>query len=255
MNEFDLIVGTHSIAEAIKNPKRFDKYLVLTEEGLDELKKKTGLTKLDLQKVKTEMVASHKLQEEAKVHYRKLDLEYQRVPSQCFLIASPLELKEVNWLYEQAVTRDQFRILVLDQISDVNNAAAIMRTASFYGIDAIVMPGKKSFGMTPSFFRIASGATEFIEVVPVNNLAKTISKLIEIGVDVIALSEHASENFAIETNHKKHCLVLGKEDTGISNAVLRVIPKRMSLSSQGNIKSLNVSVAASVAMEKCFGIL
>jgi 23S rRNA (guanosine2251-2'-O)-methyltransferase len=51
------------------------------------------------------------------------------------------------------------------------------------------------------------------------------------------------------------CLVLGKEETGISNAVLRLIDHKLSLTPKGDIKSLNVSVAASIAMEKSFGKL
>lgn len=253
--DFDLIVGTHSIACAIKNSKRSSNELYATEEGLLELQKKTSLTKKDLEKVSIQIISSHKLQEDAKNLYKKLDLEYQRVPSGCFLITSQKETKDVKWLYDEVITQDKFRVLCLDQVSDVNNAAAILRTASFYGVNAVVVPGKNSFGMTPSFYRIASGSAEFIEIVPVNNMAKTISKLVDMGIDVIGLSEHASENFEVNKKTNKHCLVLGKEDTGISHAVLRVIEKRMSLTSQGDILSLNVSVAAAVAMEKCFGIV
>lgn len=250
--DFDLIVGAHSIASALRNSKRGNLKLFATEEGLLELQKKTSLSKKDLVNIDLEMLSSHKLQEDAKNFYKKLELEYQRVPSGCMLIASKKEVKDVKWLYDEVISQDKFRILCLDQISDVNNAAAILRTASFYGVNAVVVPGKNSFGMTPSFFRIASGAAEHIEIIPVNNMAKTISKLVDMGIDVIGLSEHASENFEVDKKNSKHCLVLGKEDTGISHAVLRVIQKRMSLTSQGEILSLNVSVAAAIAMEKCF---
>jgi 23S rRNA (guanosine2251-2'-O)-methyltransferase len=52
----------------------------------------------------------------------------------------------------------------------------------------------------------------------------------------------------------KICLLLGAEETGLSHAVARLVQKNLSLTSQGSIKSLNVSSAAAIAMEKCFGI-
>ncbi|MEX0798606.1 MAG: RNA methyltransferase substrate-binding domain-containing protein, partial [Bacteriovoracaceae bacterium] len=61
MSDLDLIIGVHSVAAALKNPKRNIKKLVATEEGRDELRKKCDFSKVDVQ-----LVSSHKLQEEAK---------------------------------------------------------------------------------------------------------------------------------------------------------------------------------------------
>jgi 23S rRNA (guanosine2251-2'-O)-methyltransferase len=70
----------------------------------------------------------------------------------------------------------------------------------------------------------------------------------------LALSEHAKGSLEDElhSNAKGICLVLGKEDVGISNAVLRVIPHHISLESMGDTQSLNVSIAAAITMERCF---
>src|SRR5690606_24723118 len=143
------------------------------------------------------------------------------------------------------------RILCLDQISDVHNGAAILRTASFYGIDTVVLPGKKSFGESATYFRIASGAHEFLNLVKVNNLGKNLTKLKELGTLTRGLSEHADQELeaAMVRRHAGSvALVLGKEETGISNAVMRVLDHTMSIKSQGSIQSLNVSVAAAVSM-------
>lgn len=255
MNEVDLIVGIHSIGAALLNKNRTPKKIYFTEEGKKELLKRTDVTNETLSSISCEMLSSHGLQEKGKELYKELDLEFQRIPSQIFLIAEPLEVYDNNWLYEEIAKKDDLKILCLDQVSDVHNGAAILRTASFYGIDIVVLPGKKSFGFTPSFFRIASGATEFLKLVQVNNLGKVISKLQSGGITCIGLTEHA-ENPITESiiNDSKLglCLVLGKEETGISHAVLRLIKHHLSLESQGEIKSLNVSVASAIAMEKCF---
>lgn len=251
MSDTDLIIGLHSIAAAIENPQRELVELVCTDDGLSELKKRC-----DLRKISPRLVGPHKLQEEGKKHFRDLKSDFNRIPSGAFLIAQKLPEKDAKFLYDIAAQGEQ-RILCLDQVTDVHNGAAILRTAAFYGVNTVVLPGKNSFGETPTYFRIASGAHEYLNLVKVNNLAKTVTKLKEIGVMTIGLSEHAEETLETQTiraNPGGVALVLGKEETGISHAVMRVIEHKMSIASQGQIKSLNVSVAAAVSMEKCFGI-
>lgn len=247
----DLIVGIHSIAAAIENPNRELVKLVATEVARDELRKKIALNKLEVQ-----LVSSHKLQEMGKEIYKEMGLEYQRIPGGAFLLADSLIETDAKELYNLASSGGK-RILCLDQISDVHNGAAILRTASFYGVDAVVLPGKKSFGETPTYFRIASGAHEYLKLVKVNNLAKTLTKLKELGTLTIGLSEHADAELSqdlIKKHNGSVALVLGKEETGISHAVMRILDHKMAITSQGDIKSLNVSVAAAVSMEKCFSI-
>lgn len=252
MEEFNLVIGIHSIVAALKNSNRRIIKLVLTEDAKTEISKLINLSDIPI-----EMYASHKVQEEAKKYFKQLDLEYHRVPSGAFLLASPLERLAVSDLYKKVEEKNNLRVLCLDQITDVHNAAAILRTASFYNLDYVVIPDKKSFGLTPSFFRIASGAAEYVPLVETGKLVRTVTKLKELGVICVALSEHAKGNFTDfirgkETNN--FCLILGREDVGISNAVLRVTDFHMSLPTQGDIQSLNVSIAGAIAMEKCFGL-
>ncbi len=247
MDEFDLVVGLHSIKCALQNKSRNFYKLVGTEESLADLKQEIKSSQVEVQ-----MVSSHKAQEEAKVYFKKRGLEYHRVPGNCFLVCSALEVLDVAKLY--AEVKPGLRILALDQISDVHNAGAILRTASFYNIDFVIIPQRNSFGLTPSFFRIASGATEYVKLVETTKLTRTLTKLKELGCSTIALSEHAEGDLesVLSDVSRSLVLVLGKEDTGISNAVLRVCDHKMSLESQGSIKSLNVSIASAIAMEKCF---
>ncbi len=250
MENFDLVIGIHSIICALKNPNRVAYSLVVTEDALTEIKKS-----VNLEGIKVELYASHKVQEEAKKYFRQKDLEYHRVPSGAFLLCSELATVSIPEFYKALEEKEGLKILCLDQVTDVHNAAAIIRTACFYGVDFIVVPDKKSFGLTPSFFRIASGAAEYVPLVPVNKLTKVIAKLNSMGVATIALSEHAKGDLIVDevqATKKSICIVLGREDVGISNAVLRLIENHISLKSQGEIKSLNVSIAAAVVMEKCF---
>lgn len=248
----DLIVGAHSIAAALLNPRRSTVDLVATEEGWADFLKRSRIDQRQL-KVKPRYLASHAVQELAKDLYYERKLEYQRIPGNTFLVSTPLESHDPGWLRENISRFDKLRILALDQVSDVHNGGAILRTACFFGIDIVILPQENSFGFTPSFFRIASGATEHLTVVRSSHLARTLALLGEEGVQVWGLSEHSKEPLnPNDLASPKVCLVLGAEDEGLSNSVMRNVSKTLSLTSQGEIKSLNVSTAATLAMQLCF---
>lgn len=250
VTDFDLIFGLHSIAAALGNPRRVHVRLVATDEGLSELQKKHRINPKNLN-VKIEMMSSHNLQEEAKKLCSWMDVEFFRVPSGVFLETSQLETYEL----QDFIKAPEIKILALDQITDVHNGAAILRTACFYGINAVLIPSAKSFGLTPSFYRIASGATEYVSLIRVNSLSRAVTQMNESGILTVGLSEHSSENLTQDDlrSQKKICLLLGAEETGLSNAVARLVQKNLSLQSQGEIKSLNVASAAAITMEKVFG--
>lgn len=248
--EFDLIFGLHSIAAALTNSRREHIKLVATDEGLMELSKKHKINPKQI-KVQVELLSSHQLQENAKKLCHYMDVEFTRVPSQIYLQTSKLETYQI----QDFLKIPKVKLLALDQITDVHNGAAILRTASFYGVTGVLIPSEKSFGLTPSFYRIASGATEYINLIRVNSLSRAVSQLNEAGFNTVGLSEHSSENLKPSDLRSldKICLLLGAEETGLSNAVARLVQKNLSLPSQGGIKSLNVASAAAIAMEKCFG--
>lgn len=248
-----MIVGIHSIAEALKNPDREIFEIVATDEGLEELKKRGGLTRNEIPMNKVRLMEGHALQEEAKAIYRDMEMEFQRIPSGVYMLVSPIYIWEPTWIYQQLESRIPIKILALDQVTDAHNGAAIMRTAAFYGVDAILISARGNFGLGPGFARIASGATEHVKIVRCSALPKTITKIKDLGAICIGLSEHATADLETIDTTKPICLVLGAEDVGMSHAVSRVVDTTISFKPAGKIKSLNVSVAAAIAMEKIFG--
>jgi len=246
---FDLIVGIHSIAEAITNRPSAVRKIIATAEGLKEFRKKTRLDK-EIKQFDVKIVSPHDVQKMAEQFYKELELSFQRVPSQIFMVVDPVETYDLAWLYDQIDKSPRYKILCLDQVTDVHNAAAIMRTAAFYGVDCVVTGAKGHFGTGPSFARIASGAIEHVNIVICSSLPKAITKLIEKNVSVIGFSEHAKEDGDGVDTSGHVALVLGAEDVGMSNAVSRVVEHRVAIKPLGKIKSLNVSVAAAIAMER-----
>lgn len=245
METKDIILGRHSIKCALENPRRSGLELYGTEEGIAALGNAA-------KNASVKVLAPHGLQEKAKFLFKEKGFEFQRVTSGVMLVCDSLGFGDIAECYKKIEKGEYKKILCLDQITDVHNAGAILRTACFYGVDAIILPGKKTFAATPSFFKIASGSFEFSSLYPVQNLSKTISKFNELGVQTIALSEHAKEHFEVGDGGQSLCLILGREDEGVSHAVMRNAAYTLSLESQGGIKSLNVSIAAAVSMERCF---
>lgn len=251
MAEQDIIIGLHSIAEALKNPRRTHYRLIGTDDGMKELQRKHGLDPRRQNDLRAEFYKPDEFVKQTQEVYRHLGLEYRRIPSGVMLLSSPLELQDVAWLYNMCDQNSELKLLVLDSVTDGHNAAAILRSASFFGCDAVVFAQKGSFGVTPSFARIASGALEHVPLVQVASLPKTLTQLAAKNIELIGFSEHA-ENAADNPEAKKVALVLGAEETGLSHAVERLLTRKVALKSYGKIKSLNVSVAAALAMERCF---
>ncbi|MFN8369974.1 MAG: TrmH family RNA methyltransferase [Bacteriovoracaceae bacterium] len=249
----ELIFGIHSIKEAIFNPNRNSHELYATEKGLTDFLEKNRLKKSDLKLSKLLILDSHQIHEAAKKFAKESDFEIDRVPSQIFLRTTPLEIKDVTWLYAQIKNKNVKKIIALDQITDVHNMGAICRTASFYGVDAVLFSQKNDLKLSPAFFRIASGSSEYLSLVKTNNLPKTIAKLLEYNSEVVGFCETGDEAGDTKLNSDECVvLVLGAEDTGLSFAVKRLLVKKFKFTPKGKIQTLNVSVAAAVAMEKFF---
>ena len=252
----DLVMGIHSIREAVLNPKREKLKIIGTESGLKDLTK--GMSRAFKERVSSncETLPLHGVQETAKKLCTSMGFNFSRVPSQVFMITVSQGTYSVGQAFREIEKRDEAKIICLDSVTDAHNAAAILRTASFYGVSFVVTSAKGAFGKGPTFSRIASGALEHIKIVRTSSLPKFIRTLGDKGIGCIGLTEHADlslEDASKEyLENSKMCLVFGSEDRGLSNAVLRVLPKKISLKSSGMIKSLNVSVATAISMEKIF---
>ncbi len=247
---FDIIVGIHGIYHALKNREVSACKLFATKEGQKELRKRDNSLLSNLEIID---VSTHGLQGKAQKYYKELNLKYSRIPSNAFLLAPPLKIQGVAWLYNIIETNSAARLICLDGVTDIHNAAAILRTSAFYGVDALIISGKGSFGITPSLFRMASGATEYVQIVTCSNLSKVIQKIKDKGVLCVGLSEYADQTFSGKLyDNESQCLLLGAEDRGLSHSVSRVVTDLIKLESHGEIQSLNVSVAAALAMQKLF---
>ena len=137
-------------------------------------------------------------------------------------------------------------ILVLDQITDVRNFGAIVRTASCGGVDAIVIPEKGIARIGADVVKTSAGAIHTMPVCQVKSLPATIRFLKDSGIMTVAASEKAGLVYTDCRMDGPLAIVMGAEDKGISSQVLKLADAQVRIPIFGKIESLNVSVAAGV---------
>lgn len=255
MDNFEIVIGLHSIAMALKNPAREILEICATKEGMADLRKKGDLSEEYLNKKIINQVSGQDFLRAAQQDYAQIGAKYQRIPSQVYLKVSPATIYDFAEIYKILEEKKSIKIICLDQVTDVHNAAAIIRTAAFYGADVLLVAQKGDFNVSPFFARTASGALECVKIVKCNSLPKVLSKLDGLNIRCIGFSEHEKNerSEAIEsTAFAGTCLVMGPEDKGLSFAIMRVLKEMVAFKAKGEIHSLNVSVAAAIAMEKYF---
>lgn len=149
----------------------------------------------------------------------------------------------VPQLYEDGVLPF---IVVLDGITDVRNFGAIARTCECAGVDAIVIPERGSVSVGGDAVKTSAGALLHIPVCRVGSTAWAVRFLKDNGYNVVAVSEKADMSYVEGEYTGPVALVMGAEDTGISENTLSECTTKVGIPMFGNIGSLNVSVAAGV---------
>lgn len=138
--------------------------------------------------------------------------------------------------------------LLLDRITDVRNFGAICRTAECAGAHAVIIPSRGSALINADAVKTSAGALLRIPVAREHNLKETIHYLKTCGIRIIACTEKGSKPvFEAELN-APCCIVLGSEEDGISPEYLKLCDEKARIPMIGKIASLNVSVAAGIAL-------
>lgn len=139
-------------------------------------------------------------------------------------------------------------VVVLDGVEDPRNLGAILRTAEAAGADGVVLPERHSAGLSETVARASSGALEHVRVARVGNLAQALEALKERGIWVVGFDAAGTERWDAVDLQKPVALVLGGEGRGIRRLVRERCDHLVSIPHFGHVSSLNVSVAAGVAL-------
>lgn len=139
-------------------------------------------------------------------------------------------------------------LVLLDGVEDPHNVGAIVRTALAADADGMLIPERRSAGLTETVARVSAGALAYLPVAQVKNLARAIEQLKEANFWVVGLDEHAEKSYT-EVNYKgRIAVVMGSEGAGLHELVRKRCDFVVSIPTSGPVGSLNVSVAAGIVL-------
>ena len=136
-------------------------------------------------------------------------------------------------------------VLILDGITDPQNFGAILRVADGFGVDLVVIPEHESVGLTPAAIKASAGASEWVAVAQVTNLARAIDTLKEKGYWVYAAAADGDRADKIDFTGKV-AIVMGSEGKGVRRNVAEHCDRAVSIPMVGHVDSFNVASAAAV---------
>ena len=223
-----ILYGWHTVSLALANPKRRFRKLLLTENAAHRLTEENIPTRIT-----PEIVRPNEID-------RLLGAD--AVHQGLYAEAEPLASPDLETLAPEGL------VLVLDQITDPHNVGAILRSAAAFAVKAIVTTARHSPEATGVLAKSASGALELVPLVTVQNLARALTALNERGFQTVGLDSEGSENLADIALHAPLALVLGAEGKGLRQLTRETCSAVARLDMPGEIKSLNVSNAAVLAL-------
>ncbi len=230
------IYGIRSILEAIKSKINIDKVWLLKGQ-------KNGLS-LNLENELKKNNISYSFVPIERLERFKFKNHQGAVASISPIIFDNLEdvilkniSKKINPIY-----------LVLENITDMRNIGAIIRSASATGVTNIILPKTESGRINDDTVKTSSGAIFSVSISKVDHIKDAIFLLKSKNIEIISITEKAN-NTIYETELKKPlAIVMGSEKKGISKSVIKMSDKSAKLPMKGKISSLNVSVACATVL-------
>ena len=143
--------------------------------------------------------------------------------------------------------------IICDHIQDTNNLGAIVRSAAAFGFDILAIPSKRSVKLSEKVFSISSGGLERVNVLMYNSIFSLIKKLSSLDIWTIGLDMGGNTRINdVDFNQQNVALFLGSEEKGMSQEVKNKLDVISKIEMLDSTESLNVSVAAAVAMHEIF---
>lgn len=163
-------------------------------------------------------------------------------------LIAPITFQQIEEILPEIMEKKTPLLLLLDRITDVRNFGAIARTAECAGVDAIVISEKGSAQVGADAVKTSTGAIMRIPICREVNLKNTVQYLKKQGIDVVACTEKTEDNMYLPDYTKAVAIIMGSEENGISEPLLKRADHRASIPMFGEIGSLNVSVASGIIL-------
>jgi 23S rRNA (guanosine2251-2'-O)-methyltransferase len=237
LGEEEYLAGKHPVLEAMKAGRSINKIFMSNQaqrhlvQPIMEEAKARGIVVQQVDKSKLDRLVP--------------DVQHQGVVAQAAAVA----YAEVDDLLARAAERGEAPLIVLlDEVEDPHNLGSVLRTADCTGVHGVIVPKRRSAGLTAVVAKTSAGAVEYVPVARVANLVQTMEKLKAAGLWIAGADAGAKEGFYDTNLTGPLAIVIGNEGQGLSRLVRERCDFFLSLPMVGQINSLNASVAAGVIL-------
>ena len=229
--------GRNALQEALRSGRTIDKVFIASGD-IDR-----GLQRLAAEAKEAGAVI-------VPVDRRKLDaMSFTRAHQGVITLAAAHEYCTIDDILEEAAARGENALIVIcDELTDPHNLGAIMRSAECAGAHGVIIPKRRSVGLTATVAKASAGAVEYMKVARVTNINKAIGELKEKGVWVFGTAAEGSIPMYQADLTGPAALVIGNEGDGMSPLVQKNCDVTVSIPMRGRISSLNASAAASILL-------
>lgn len=227
MKEKTIIYGRNPLKEAIKAGRKIEKvYLSTNDQGIISFLKEK---KIKYETLSSEILAS------------KFGLSTQGVVAE----VAPYEYRNLEDVIAEIKHPLPFFVM-LDGLEDPHNLGAIIRTAEACQVDGIIIPKNRSVGLNATVVKVSTGAIEYVNLIEVTNLVRTLEDLKKKGFWVVGADMDGEIDFHDQDYQMPLVLVIGSEGKGISRLVKESCDFLVHIPMYGKVNSLNASVSAGI---------
>ncbi|MDD2417435.1 MAG: 23S rRNA (guanosine(2251)-2'-O)-methyltransferase RlmB [Oscillospiraceae bacterium] len=231
----DYIAGRNAVSEALRSGRAIDKVLVAKGE-------RTGSIVMLLAQCREKNVPVKE------VDIRRLDSLAGRNHQGIIAVAACKEYASVDDIFDAAQKKGEPPfIIVCDELEDPHNLGAIVRTADAAGAHGVIIPKRRSAGLTSAVYKASAGAVEYVPVARVSNISDVLRELKKRGVWIYGL-DMQGEAWCTADLKGAAAIVVGSEGRGVGRLVREQCDFILSLPMLGNVSSLNASVACGILL-------
>lgn len=236
----EYIVGKNPVIEALKSKRDINKILIAEGSQRGQMQQITQLAKEG--NVLVQLVPKKKLDQITEQNHQGV-LAY----------VAAYQYAELDDLFTAAEKKNEPPFfLLLDEIEDPHNLGSIMRTADAAGAHGIIIPKRRAVGLTATVAKASTGAIEYIPVVRVTNMARTIDELKERGIWIAGTDASGKQDYRQLDGTLPLGLVIGSEGKGMGRLIKDKCDFLIRLPMAGHVTSLNASVAAALLMYEVY---
>lgn len=229
--------GRNALTEALRSGRTIDKVFIASGET------DRGLQRLAAQAKEAGAVV-------VPVDRRKLDaMSVTHAHQGVITLAAAHEYVTVEDILQEAADRGENALLVIcDELTDPHNLGAIIRSAECAGAHGVIIPKRRSVGLTATVAKASAGAVEYMKVARVTNINQTIETLKQNGIWVFGTAAEGSVPMHQADLTVPAAIVIGNEGEGMSPLVQKNCDVMVHIPMRGRISSLNASAAASILL-------